>query len=252
MNPYLVEQALISIQKAYGTGTSGILDDSADWVLPKAIQFAKRTWDKFDKDPDKHSEWGYDIPETRPLRFKPRYASKGVTVDVYCHLRWSGGTDVPSRQVIQLRIWSQDEKLIFRPDLDSKYVDETLKDLTRHHPGRVISRFHFDRASLSPCRSSEYHPDFHIQIGGNSKDYELCWHPDTFDLPRIPHYPMELFLTCQFVAINFFPEKYRLISKEQHWRGRLRDMQRRLWLDHHKACIRTIDEGSSVLDMLSA
>ena len=251
MNPDLVEQTLISIQKAYGTGTSGILDDSAKWVLPQAIEFAKRTWNRFDKDPRNHPEWGYDILEKSPLRFKSRTALKGVTVDVYCRLRWSDGTSVPSKQVIQLRIWSRDKGIIYRPDLDSECVDAKLKDSTRKQPGRVISRLHFDRANLSPNRSEEYHPKSHMQIGGDSRDYELCWHPDTFDLPRIPYYPMELFLTCQLVAINFFPEEYDRIKKEPHWRGRLRDLQRRVWLDYHEECVRTIGEGSSVFDMLS-
>ena len=252
MNPSLVEQTLISIQNAYGTGTSGILDDSANWVLPQAIDLAKRMWARTEKDPRNHSEWGYDIYETDPLRFRPEDALKGVTVDVYCRLRWSRGTDVPSEQVIQVRVWSRNKNLVYRPDLDSERVHELLKDSTRKHPGRVISRFHLDRANLSPCSTNEYHPEFHLQVGGDSEDYELCWHPDTFDLPRIPLYPMELFLTCQLVAINFFPDAYDKIKKERHWKGRLRDLQQRVWLEHHKECVRTIDAGDSLLDLLRA
>ena len=250
MNPDLVEHTLISIKSAYGTGTSGILDDSAEWVLPEAIETAKRTWAKFKNDPHNHPEWGYDIPEKSPLRFKPSTVRDGVTVDVYCWLRWSDGTGVPSKQDIKMRIWSQEKAIIYRPDLDSKCVDVKLKDSTRKQPGRVISRFHFDRADLSQGKGNEYHPEFHMQIGGDSKDYELCWHPDTFDVPRIPHPPMELLLTCQLVAINFFPEKYDMIRREPHWRGRLREIQRCIMLDYYDECTRTICEGSSLLDML--
>lgn len=250
MNSDKVKQALQCIRDVYGKGNLRILDDSTKWVLDEAIDTAEYTWEKFDKAPHNHPEWGYEIPERSPLRFVPSEELNGVVVDIYCNLRWSGGTGVPSKQEIKMLIWSEEERITFRRHLDSICVEEKLTDPSRKQPGRVISRFHFDRADVSPNRSKQYHPKFHMQIGSNSDCDELYWHPKGFDLPRIPYHPMDLLLTCQLVAITFFPKKYREIRQEGHWIGRLRDMQRRILKEHYDECAQAIYEGSSLLDLL--
>ena len=252
MNSGIVVKTLRSIQSACGKGNSRILDDTNMWVLDEAISTVEYTAKEFERDPDNNPDWGYEIPEKSPLRFKQSKLSNGVTVDVYCRLRWSDRTGVPSKQDIKILIWSQDDKIIFRPEFDSICVYEKLTDRKRKQPGRVISRFHFDRADLSQGKSNEYHPKFHMQIGGKPSDDELSWHPKSFDLPRIPCHPMELLLTCQLVAINFFPEEYERIRRERHWIGQLREIQQSIMQDYYDKCAHAIGEGSSLLDLLRA
>lgn len=242
MNSRTVSQALMSIQSAFGTGTSGILADSAKRVIPPAIKATKHSWKKFTGDRGKNPEWGYDIYEERPLCFKPSKILKGAVVDIYCKVRWSGDSTIPCRQDIKMRIWSDDHRINFRSILDSERVKEELDSRPITDQRRVISRLHFDRANLTQEQEDDkqYHPDFHLQIGGVSKDYELSWHPKRFNLPRIPYPPMELFLTCQLVAINFFPEEYERIRHESHWKGSLRKIQRNVLQSYYDECARAI------------
>ena len=252
MNSSIVVKALRGIQDTCGKGNSRILDDINMWVLDEAIKAVEYTSRKFERDPDSNPDWGYEIPQKSPLRFKQSKLLNGVTVDVYCRLRWSDGAGAPSKQEIKMLIWSEKERVIFRRDLDSTCVEKKLTDPNRKQRGRVISRFHFDRAEVSPNGSGEYHPKFHMQIGSNSDRDELYWHPKGFDLPRIPYHPMDLLLTCQLVAINFFPEEYERFRTENHWVGPLREIQQRILKEHYEECAQAIREDSSLLDLLRA
>ena len=89
-----------------------------------------------------------------------------------------------------------------------------------------------------------------MQIGGVPNDDELCWHPKSFDIPRIVHYPMELFLACQLVAINFFPAKYHDIKQEISWNRQLLSTQKNILLDYFRECVQTIQDNKSLLDTL--
>lgn len=245
-----VKRTFESIRVIYGKRSTGILDETTKRVLEEAVQGAEETWAEFKRNPRINPTWGYEISDRNPLRFKPSEVLNGVIVDVYCKVRWSGDTSVPVKQDIKVRIWSEDDDLIFRPHLDSGDVLNQLSDPTRSTRGRVISRFHFDRVDHSQGKSKEYHPEFHMQIGGVSNDYEICWHPKSFDIPRIAHHPMELLLTCQLVAINFFPEKYVDISRELLWISQLHTIQQSVMLDYYERCTRAIRDKHSLLDML--
>ncbi len=162
--------------------------------------------------------WGYTINHEEPLRFKPTKIPHGVElqVDVYCDIRWINEDDKPVRQDIKVRIWSQHEDTIFNSERDSEKIFDQLFDSQRIYPGRVISRFHFDKAN-----PSQIGPEYHLQFGGIPEDYELCWHPKKVNVPRLAYQPTELFLTCQMIAANFFWDEYLEIREKLEWKSEL-------------------------------
>lgn len=238
-----------SIRTVYGKRNIAILDEgSYQWILEEAEREARTTWNNFKADSSTYPSWGYKIDAKNPLRFKPSEVLNGVIVDLYCNIRWSAGNYVPAKQDIKMRIWSEDQNLIYRDHLDSDLIFEKLSN--RIQKRRVISRFHFDRVDHSQGKSKEYHPEFHMQIGGVPDDDELCWHPKSFDIPRIAHHPMELFLACQLVAINFFPERYMDIRQELLWKHQLHATQEAIALEYYEQCVRAIRQKDSLLDFL--
>lgn len=250
MNATNVKFALEAIRKTYGKRDIGILSKPAEEILDDAILDAESTWDRFRKPSTTASSWGYEISTSRPLCFAPSEVLNGAVVDISCKLRWSKESSIPSKQDIRMRIWSEHADFVYRSNLDSECVEAELTDPARMTRGRVISRFHFDRVDNSQGESKEFHPKFHIQIGGKPDEDELYWHPKKFDLPRIPHHPMELLLTCQFVAINFFPEKYGEIRKDTFWKRELLATQKSVVETYYEQCLRTVRNKVSLLDAL--
>ena len=247
-----VVQMLEIIDTVYGKRNGGILDETVYpymWVLSEAKRHAEQSWDRFRRDPVSFPKWGYEISDTYPLSFKPSEVLNGARVDVYCNIKWAED-DLPAKQDIKLRIWSEDQAIAYRPELDAEDVYLKLEDSARSHRGRVVSRFHFDKVDHTQGKSNQYHPPFHMQVGGIPRDYELCWHPQPFDIPRIAHQPMELFLTCQLVACNFFPEKYAALSQELVWLTQLRFHQSTLLLKYYKRCVKAIEDKDSLVDFL--
>lgn len=252
MNVTQVVRVLTAIEKVFGKRNIKILDNSVfpyQQVLAEARNRAESSWRKFRANSSQHPMWGYEISDTFPLCFVPSEVLNGVRVDIYCDVKWSTSA-VPVKQDIKLRVWSDHKSTVFRPDFDSVEVRSRLDSSSHPQRGRVISRFHFDKASHAEGKSSEYHPEFHLQIGGISKDYELCWHPHSFDIPRIAHHPMDLFLTCQVVAMNFFPRRYYEIGKESLWIEQLHVCQNAFMLEYYEACVKTIKEKKSLMDSL--
>lgn len=242
------------IDTVYGKRNADILDESRfpyKWVLSEAKKHAENTWQHHRRDPSTYPTWGYEISDTYPLAFKPSEVLNGARVDVFCDIKWADG-DLPIKQDIKIRVWSDHETTAYRPELDAEDVWLKMNDENRLHKGRVISRFHFDKADHSQGRSNEYHPEYHFQVGGVSKEYELCWHPDSFDIPRFAYHPMELFLTCQLVATNFFPKKYVDISQELVWLNQLSWCQKTIQLDYYQQCVRAIRDGRVLLDFLKS
>lgn len=243
------------IRTVYGNRNIDILDVTQYpyiQVLSEADQHASQTWRNYQTDRRHNPVWGYEIPDSYPLCFKPSEVLKGVHVDIYCDVKWSND-DLPVKQDIKIRVWSDDDSITFRSGLDSDDIWYRLNDESRSHKRRVISRFHFDKANHSQGKSNEYHPKYHVQTGGISKDYELCWHPKSFDVPRLPYPPMDLFLACQLVAANFFPEKYEDIKKERTWMTHLKACQNTMLLDYYQKCVRAIQDTTEerpLLDVL--
>ncbi len=165
-------------------------------------------------------------------------------MDVYCKIYWEDDA-IPVEQDIKVRLWSDHEQLIFDSDKDSLAVYEKLTDPSRERQGRVISRFHFDKAN-----QTQPGPKYHLQFGGNPKEYELCWHPSGVNIPRFQYHPMELFLTCQLIAANFFWDDYLEIKETSEWRGALELCQSQLLVGYYQGCMDTLLKGDSLLDCL--
>lgn len=173
-------------------------------------------------------------------------------VDIYCDVQWKDD-GIPVKQDIKVRIWSEHNATVFRPGMDSQEIEDHLTDANRAYPGRVISRFHLDRVYRETSGSTttfEAAPEYHLQVGGISQDYELCWHPDKVNLPRLMYQPMELFLTCQMVAANFYWEDYEEIRKKAEWKYELIQYQKLLLLPHYRHYVDVLDRNEPLLDSL--
>ncbi len=230
-----------------------ILDSSHQIVLPAAqaqVETTKKEYDYAQRNRTRGftpEPWGYTIDHAQPLKFKPIQIPNGikVQVDVYCDIRWED-SNAPVKQDIKVRIWSTHEETIFDQNRDSAHVQERLSDPERNQSGRVVSRFHLDRAdSEQKCG-----PKFHLQFGGVPEEYELCWHPKKVNLPRLEHRPMELFLTCQLIAANFFWDKYIEIRKKGEWRMEIIQYQDLMLKDYYTECLTAITNKESLLDTM--
>jgi len=251
MDPKRVQASLKQIGKVYRR----ILDDATRAiVIPNAVASVDATKREYDHAVRNRTRdftpepWGYTITHDQPLRFKPAKIPNGIElqVDVYCDVRWTDDDDRPVRQDIKVRIWSQYDEVIFDPERDAQTIETKLTSLERNHPGRVVARFHFDRAD--PGQKAG--PEYHLQFGGKAEDYELCWHPKKVNVPRFEYRPVELFLTCQMIAANFFWEEYLEIREKSEWREELIFYQDRLLRHHYENCLNLIRNHKSLLDGL--
>lgn len=248
-----VVTTLNHIRKIYGK----VLDDSANSVIPNAIAGLHETKRVYDEAERSHSDneqktWGYTIDHDEPLRFRTSSIRDiGLSADVYCNVQWSRNI-TPITQDIKVRIWSNHDETIFAADRDSHSVLEQLSDPQRQQQGRVVSRLHFDKVDHTGTSSPEYHPEYHLQFGGKPENYELCWHPKKVNMPRLIHHPMELFLTCQMVAANFFWEEYLEIREKSEYRAELFMYQELLLKAYYERCLEAIQNKDSMLDELAS
>ncbi|MBZ0292113.1 MAG: hypothetical protein K8L99_06045 [Anaerolineae bacterium] len=245
MNADWVKNTLRTVQRVY----KPILDVTSTNVIDQAIGQLEESHESFIA--EKSASWGYMIFHDFPLRFKPSpETGYEPVVDIYCDIQWTERQGIPAKQDIKVRAWCTPDKLGYREDFDSLEICDKLTS-SHSHPGRVISRFHFDRVNNEQGRSNQYHPRYHIQVGGNAPEYELSWFPKGFDLPRISYHPMELFLTCQFVAANFFTEEYASIREKGEWKTYLWQVQKTMLAGYYEKCLSIINSKDvSLLDGL--
>lgn len=255
MDPNRVKSSLQQIRKIYGR----ILDDeSTSIVIPSAVESVKLSREYYDYAKRNETRgivptsWGYTIDHSQPLRFiRSHTRDLDFQVDIYCDVQWKDD-DIPVKQDIKVRIWSEHSDTIFRPEMDSQQIEDQLTDTNRQYRGRVVSRFHFDKVyrETAPGAKFEPAPEFHLQIGGVSHAYELCWHPDKVNVPRLLHQPMELFLTCQMVVANFFWDEYEEIRTKREWMQELLQYQNLLLVPHYRKCVELLEGNKSLLDNL--
>jgi hypothetical protein len=253
MDPERVQSTLRLIGKVY----KRVLDDTAQYVIPSAVEMVSLTKEQYDYAKRNLTRgyvpepWGYTIDHQQPLRFKPKKIPNGIELqpEVYCDIRWMDA-DIPVKQDIKVRIWCEHAETIYVEDRDSPRILEQLADPKRQYKGRVVSRFHFDKADLTAGHT--YHPEYHLQFGGISMGYELCWHPPKVNVPRLNHQPMELFLTCQMIAANFYWEEYQEIKEKREWREGLVYCQELVLRDYYQKCVKLIEDKESLLDGLRA
>lgn len=248
MDPKRIIRSLEHIRKVY----SKLLEpQSKSVVLPQAVASVEESREYYEYRKQNQPRgfvpepWGYTINHDMPLRFT-RSMVDGVElqVDVYCDVRWAEA-DVPVKQDIKVRVWSEHDPIIFDPARDSSEIQDELTAPYRDPPGRVVQRFHFDRAN-----QNQPGPMYHFQVGGRPESYELCWHPESVKVPRLSFQPLELFLTCQIVAANFFWDDYIEIRNRSEWRAEVLQYQDLLLVDHFQECLDAIQSHKSLLDTL--
>jgi len=227
-----------------------ILDDQAQHVIENAItqlQVSHQRYEQFRRRTDNPNlrvpDWGYTIYPENPLRFRPSATPRGIRprIDIYCEARWREDPLRPTRNVIHMRLWSDEIDYCWREDWDSQTVFDKLTN-----DGRVLARWHFDLSN-----PEQQGPRHHLQFGGNQQANELCWLIEEVDLPRFPFPPMDLVLACQLVAATFFWQEYLGRREDPLWTGVVREAERTFLRPYYDHCLAAINsEGSSVLDAL--
>lgn len=247
MNHNDVQRTLDVIRTTY----SKILDGSQEVVLPMAKEEVRTSKEAYDIKKRNRARgillptWGYTIDHHFPLRFRPsKVKGLDLQVDIYCDVRWQDES-IPVTQDIKVRVWSEHRETIYNSKRDSEIIGAELENPTRTQNGRVISRMHFDKAN-----PEQNGPKYHFQVGGKAEEYELSWHPNSVNVPRLEYHPLELFLTCQMVAANFFYDEYLEIKRRSEWIYTLKLCQKHLLLDHYQRCLDVLSREESLLDSL--
>lgn len=78
------------------------------------------------------------------------------------------------------------------------------------------SRWHIDLANLKEDGIYQAGPLFHLQ-GGGHKPHADRKKELKVSIPRWASPPMELILTCEMIIANFYPEKWKIIKRQQGW-----------------------------------
>jgi hypothetical protein len=228
-----------------------ILEDDASQVIEEAIiglKSSKKLYDSRTKRTDNPrlavNPWGYIIYPQRPLRFKASRVIKGLpmSIDIYCVIQWEKEDDMPVKQNIHLRLWSEETSCIYRPEWDAQNIQERIIESELR---RVMFRCHFDLANLTQAG-----PKYHFQFGGNAGAEEVWWVPKIINLPRINFPPMDLILIGQLIAANFFNEDYERIKNEAEWISTVRESQRAFLKDYYQTCTSEIGHDNILLDRL--
>jgi hypothetical protein len=248
MNVHRIKSGLQELRRSF----AHILDDTAEWIIADAIKQVDSTKKLFEEQqrqthhPGLAPEpWGYRIfPET-PLRFKPNTV-RGLElwVDVFCTVLWVQEGDLPVEQNLHLRVWSSNENdCTYRQEWDS---DDILDKLTGNAPpieeGRVMLRYHFDLAE-----PHQQGPQYHLQLGGNLRENELCWFPESIKLPRLPFPPMDLVLLCELIAANFYWDDYLKFYETPEWQDALRRSQNFLLHRYYQGCFNAVQNEQGLL-----
>ncbi len=250
MDPKRIKTSLNHIRKVFGK----ILDSSCKNVIANAVAMVDETKNRYDYAMKNKTRgivpepWGYTIYHSMPLLFNKVGIPNGLElqVDVYCDVRW-GEEDRPVQQDLKVRIWSQDDRTIFDESRDAAAIlDRIAVNVENGHPGRVVSRFHFDKSN--PGQASG--PIYHFQFGGISENYELCWHPKKVNVPRLQYHPMELCLTCQLIAMNFFPKEYMELKEKGEFRQEVLHYQDVMLKSYYNECLKFISNKDLLLEKL--
>ena len=216
-----------------------IWKDGAEDVIVAAVYELEASKSKFDKRSSQSHDkrlvpepWGYRISPKQPLCFGPSTAIKGLScrLDLYCTVLWKQEEELPVKQEITVRLWSDELNYIYREDWDSPDVYSKLTD------ERVMARWHFDLAN--PGQSG---PKYHLQFGGNARSDELHWFPEIIKIPRFAYPPMDLILVCQMIAANFYRDDYASVREDSIWKSCVFESQQHLLLDYYKRCVTEIE-----------
>ena len=245
IRPADVEKSLEAISKRLHP----ILESEAQNVLYKAKSMLLSSRDAFNDSVRQQSRgldivpWGFSIEPNDPLRFKKtKVKDVSLRVDLFLLSYWaSDPADTPSELTLAIRVWCLDENIYFREDWDSERLSSQIDANT----GRVMLRLHFDLAN-----DKQPGPKYHLQIGGNPRDDEFHWFPESIDVPRILHHPMDLVLATELIAASFYPDRYRKFKREGQWVNSMKTSQGHLLAAYYERAKEAVGGEKSLLDSL--
>lgn len=189
--------------------------------------------------------WGYRVSPEKPLRFRStKVRDLRLRVDLMCEALWVGEDDSPYSERLAIRVWSLDDHVMFRHELDAPAV----KNRINPDYGRVMLRFHFDRAS-----PGQHGPKYHLQVGGRAQPEECCWLHEGISVPRLAYPPIDLVLACEMIAADFFPDEYRHIRSDDVWKDVVKASQAYLLRHYYSTCLNVLNgrgRNPSLLDEL--
>jgi hypothetical protein len=226
-----------------------VLESEARDILGDMITTLQESYEKRPKKKIKGAyqrhEIGYRTID-RPLRFVlTNYRGYSLRADVICNLRWQMGESLPIHQELVLRIWSADQKLMYREHLDSLDIYDLVHGTGKRISERVMLRLHFDLA-----HAGQTGPTHHLQIGGDEQEDEHGWFPNAIEIPRLCHPPFELVLLCQVVLANFFPDRYRELRNDPEWKQAVKSMESHVLKSYYEGSLRAIENSEAWLDQL--
>jgi general stress protein 26 len=154
------------------------------------------------------TSWGYEVDRSTPVLFRPVDTRKLNSVQPQLHLNVCVGNSVGK--------WHPFVRLATTLEL----LDEQKSP---------IMRWHVDLANT--CQQG---PMFHLQAGGHSQSYKDRSQEIQIELPRWAHPPVDLFLACELVVANFYPEKWLQIRALQGWCDVIRDAEKFCYLPYQE------------------
>ena len=240
-----VQQSLETV----GKRLNSILDDRAGVVIEQAksmLRQSKCQYNESSRQRRRERElppWGFSISPGDPLRFKAtEVRGLKLRVDLFLREYWvAEPAEKPCELNVVIRVWCLDPHVYFRKEWDA----QRLKGQTDSGSGRVMLRIHFDLAN-----TEQPGPQYHAQVGGNPRLEELSWFPETLDVPRLLHTPVDLVLASELVAATFYPDEYKDIRREDSWKGSRRVSQEHLLYGYLEKALAAVSSNDSVLDAL--
>lgn len=168
-------------------------------------------------------KWSFVILPDYPLKFRPcNIDGNKVQVDFSCliegiipkHLHRDGSIDrIIEKYNVLIRVWSVDDKLSYREDVDSKsLIEKVIENDNR----RVILRFHIDKKAPG---SHIEEPMYHMHFGGKSEENEIAWYPKSIVVPRFYFFPLDIILAAEFILLNFFSIESYELREDPEWKS---------------------------------
>ena len=187
--------------------------------------------------------WGFRIEPEAPLRFNEAIVDDlRLRVDLFLCSFWdSNPAEMPVDLNVAVRVWALDSHVYFREDWDAERLGSDIPSNT----GRVMLRMHFDLAN--PAQAG---PKYHVQIGGNQRQEEFHWFPQSLSVPRLLHPPMDLVLASEMIAATFFPDDYKEIRRESSWVHSIRTSQMHLFSGYLAQATDAMSKETSLLEAL--
>lgn len=223
------------LARSYITGF--LAEGSKEALIERAKQLSFVIKNKRKKTP---ATWKFSIPLERPLIFKMAEVDGfRLQVDIACVIEGCG--DDISRQSVVLRVWSLDENVSYREQLDAFGLKEILESCNWK---RVMLRFHLDRRDP---QARKLEPLYHLQVGGTARDEENCWLHKSIEVPRFYHPPMDIVLLCEFILVNFFDKDSENLRKKPEWRSLVRKSQDIFQSNYFTNCVNHLKDTTSTL-----